>query len=49
VVEVRRQQLSFGEGLIAEEVSQLRDDWMAHADRLLEDEQASAANKELDS
>jgi transposase, IS5 family len=39
VVEVRRQQLSFGEGLIAEEVSQLRDDWMAHADRLLEDEQ----------
>ena len=39
MVEVRRQQLSFGEGLIAEEVSQLRDDWMAHADRLLEDEQ----------
>ena len=39
MIEVRRQQLSFGEGLIAEEVSQLREGWMAHADKLLDDEQ----------
>jgi IS5 family transposase len=39
VIEVRRQQLGFAEGLIFEEVDQLREDWMRHADRLLEDEQ----------
>lgn len=39
MIEVRRQQLSFGEGLIEEEIGQLREDWMAHADKLLEDEQ----------
>jgi IS5 family transposase len=39
MIEARRQQLQFGEGLIAEEVSDLREDWMKHADQVLEDEQ----------
>ena len=39
MIEARRQQLHFGEGLIAEEVSDLREDWMTHADQVLEDEQ----------
>ena len=34
----RRRQLSFADGLIAEEVSDLRDDWMEHADSVLADE-----------
>src|SRR5215472_14149494 len=42
VIEVRRQQLHFGEGLIAEEVSDLREEWMKHADQVLEDEQLVA-------
>jgi len=42
VIEARRQQLHFGEGLIAEEVSDLREDWMKHADRVLEDQQLVA-------
>src|SRR5215467_10533945 len=37
VIEMRRAQLSFGDGLIAEEVSYLRDHWMAAADRVLAD------------
>jgi IS5 family transposase len=32
MIEMRRAQLSFGDGLIAEEVSDLREDWMKHAD-----------------
>src|ERR1700723_1524214 len=43
VIEMRRAQLSFGEGLIAEEVSDLREGWMEHADRVLADEQIVAA------
>ena len=43
MIQVRRQQLSFGEGLIAEEIGQLREPWMLHADRLLEDEQLLTA------
>jgi len=43
MTEVRRQQLHFGEGLIAEEVADLREDWMKHADRVLEDEQLISA------
>lgn len=43
MIEARRQQLHFGEGLIAEEVSDLREDWMKHADQVLEDEQLVAA------
>ena len=34
---------SFGDGLIAEEVSDLREDWMQHADQVLADEQMVAA------
>ncbi len=40
MIEARRKlQLSFGEGLIAAEVSDLWDDWMRFADKVLEDEQ----------
>lgn len=35
---MRRAQLSFGDGLIAEEVSDLREAWMTHADQVLADE-----------
>ena len=42
MIEARRQQLHFGEGLIAEEVSDLREEWMKHADQVLEDEQLVA-------
>src|SRR6266436_9885431 len=35
---MRRSQLSFGDGMIAEEVSDLREDWMKHADEVLADE-----------
>jgi IS5 family transposase len=40
---MRRAQLSFGDGLIAEEVSDLRDTWMEAADRVLADEEIVAA------
>jgi IS5 family transposase len=40
---MRRAQLNFGDGLIAEEVSDLRGDWMHHADQVLADEQIVAA------
>jgi transposase, IS5 family len=40
---MRRAQLNFGDGLIAEEVSDLREDWMHHADQVLADEQIVAA------
>jgi IS5 family transposase len=39
VIEVRRAQLTFAEGLIAEEVSDLWEDWMRPADQVLDDEQ----------
>ena len=39
MIEMRRAQLSFGDGLIAGEVSDLREGWMRHADRVLADEQ----------
>jgi len=42
MIEMRRAQLSFGDGLIAEEVGDLREDWMHHADRVLADEQIVA-------
>jgi IS5 family transposase len=38
VIEMRRAQLSFGDGLIAEEVSDLQESWMKHADAVLDDE-----------
>ena len=43
MIEMRRSQLSFGDGLIAEEVSDLREGWMEHADRALADERIVAA------
>jgi len=43
VIEMRRAQLSFGEGLIAEEVSDLREEWMTNADEILGDEEIVAA------
>jgi transposase, IS5 family len=43
VIEMRRAQRSFGDGLIAEEIEDLREQWMEHADRVLEDEQMVAA------
>ena len=43
MIEMRRAQLSFGDGLIAEEVSDLREEWMPHADQVLADEQIVAA------
>jgi IS5 family transposase len=43
MIEMRRAQLSFGDGLIADEVSDLREDWMQHADQVLGDEQIVAA------
>src|SRR6266404_4582490 len=43
VIKMRRAQLSFGDGLIAEEVGDLCEDWMKHVDQVLEDEQLVAA------
>jgi IS5 family transposase len=38
MIAMRRRQLSFADGLIAEEVSDLRDGWMEHADAVLADD-----------
>jgi IS5 family transposase len=43
MIEMRRTQLSFGDGLIAAEVSDLREGWMKHADVVLSDETIVAA------
>jgi IS5 family transposase len=43
VIEMRRAQLSFGDGLITEEISDLREDWMTHADGILADEEIVTA------
>ena len=43
MIEMRRAQRSFGDGLIAEEVSDLREDWMKHADAVLADDEIVAA------
>jgi len=42
VIEARRLQRSFAEGLIAEQVGDLWEDWMRQVDRVLEDEQIIA-------
>src|SRR6202035_5893519 len=42
MIEMRRRQLSFGDGLIAEGVSDLREGWMTHADEVLADEAIAA-------
>jgi IS5 family transposase len=46
MIKMRRAQLSFGDGLIAAEVSDLREDWMPHADEVLADEQLVAITYE---
>ena len=43
MIEMRRRQLSFGDGLIAEEVSDLCEGWMKHADEVLADEDIETA------
>ena len=43
MIEARRQQRHFGDGLIAEEVADLREEWMTHADQVLEDEHLVSA------
>ena len=45
VIERRRAQLSFGDGLIADEVSDLREDWMTYADEVLADEEMELARR----
>jgi IS5 family transposase len=42
MIEMRRAQRSFGDGLIAAQVDDLREPWMAHADEVLADEQLVA-------
>src|SRR6266849_529975 len=39
MIEARREQISFGDGIIHAEITDLREDWMTHADKVLEDEQ----------
>jgi transposase, IS5 family len=39
MIEMRRAQLSFGDGLIAAEIEGLCEPWMVHADAVLADEQ----------
>lgn len=43
MIDLRRTQLSFGDGLIAEEVSDLREEWMGHADGILADDEIVSA------
>src|SRR5713101_3554714 len=43
VIETRRAQRTFGDGLIAEEVKDLHEEWMKHADRVLADKEIVAA------
>jgi hypothetical protein len=38
VIEARRLQRSFGDGLIAEEIEDLQEAWMRHVDMVLRDE-----------
>ena len=38
MIEMRRAQLKFGDHWVAEEVADLREDWMEHADRVLDDD-----------
>jgi transposase, IS5 family len=42
VIKMRRAQLSFGDGLIHDEVEDLREDWMTYANQVLDDEQLVA-------
>jgi len=42
MIEMRRAQLTSGDGLIAEEVADLHESWMRHADAVLNDEEVVA-------
>src|SRR5262245_48407034 len=42
MIDMRRKQLNFGDGLIAAEVGDLRESWMVHADAVLGDEEIVA-------
>jgi IS5 family transposase len=42
VIERGRAQRTFGDGLIAEEVKDLYEDWMKHADQVLADKEIGA-------
>ena len=42
MISMRRAQLSFGDGLIAVEVEDLLEEWMKHAEEVLNDEQLVA-------
>jgi hypothetical protein len=42
VIDPRRAQHNFGDKLIADEVKDLNEDWMIHADQVLADEQILA-------
>jgi hypothetical protein len=43
VIEAKRLQRSFGDGLIAEEIEDLQETWMRRVDALLQDEEIVAA------
>src|SRR5258705_6175934 len=43
MIQTRRAQRTFGDGLIAEEVKDLHEAWMKHADRVLADKEIVAA------
>ena len=43
MIETRRAQRSFGDGLIADEVKDLHEAWMEHADQILGDKEIVAA------
>jgi transposase, IS5 family len=43
VIETRRAQRTFGDGLITDEVKDLHEDWMKHADQVLADKEIVAA------
>ena len=42
MIRMRREQRTFGDGLIEDEVKDLSEQWMIHADRILDDEQLIA-------
>ena len=43
MIDTRRAQRSFGDGLIADEVKDLHEEWMKHADQVLGDKEIVAA------
>ena len=43
MIETRRAQRTFGDGLITDEVKDLHEEWMKHADQVLADKEIVAA------